>query len=41
MMWIVILGAAAVVLASSKDKPEKKMVYLDADAVKKAMEGRQ
>ena len=40
MMWIVILGAAAVVLASSKDKPETKIVHIDAEAVKKAMEGK-
>ena len=40
MMWIVILGAAAVVLASSSDKPEKRMRHLDADAIKNLMEGK-
>jgi hypothetical protein len=41
MMWIVILGAAAVALASSSDKPKTKATRIDRDALKKALESRQ
>ena len=40
MMWIVILGAAAVVLASSSDKPKTKIAHIDAEAARRAMEGK-
>ncbi len=41
MMWIVILGAAAVALASSSDKPKIKATYVNREALKKALESRQ
>ena len=40
MMWIVILGAAAVALASSSDKKKTKKIMVDPEAIKKAMEGK-
>ncbi len=41
MMWIVILGAAAVALASSSDKPKaNKVTHVNREALKKALEGK-
>lgn len=41
MMWFVILGAAAVALASSSDKPKTKVTHVNREALKKALENRQ